>query len=314
MVTMTALADPRTAAPSTHRTTVLGGAAGALAMVFVGASVAVSSTLAGAPVDTAQALRYALACLLLIGCAHRLGRPVVRPRGREWLWLSAVAVTGMVVFNIALVDGSRHAEPAVLAVGVACVPLLFAIVGPLQQRRRPRLPVIVAAVLVTAGAILVDGTGRTDAIGIGWAVVVFGCEAGFTLLAVPVLGRLGAWGVSVHTTWLAAVAFAMLAILREGPAAAARLDSGHVLAVVYLAVAVTAMAFVLWYTSVSRLGAGRAGLFTGIAPASAAVTGILLGSRLPHLPVWLGIATVAAGLVLGLRPARTTPAAPKAGD
>jgi hypothetical protein len=33
-----------------------------------------------------------------------------------------------------------------------------------------------------------------------WAVVVFGCEAAFTLLAIPVLGRHGPWGVSVHTT------------------------------------------------------------------------------------------------------------------
>ena len=44
-----------------------------------------------------------------------------------------------------------------------------------------------AALVVTGGAGLVQGLGRTDAIGVAWAVVVFGCEAAFTLLAIPVL-------------------------------------------------------------------------------------------------------------------------------
>jgi drug/metabolite transporter (DMT)-like permease len=64
---------------------------------------------------------------------------------------------------------------------------------------------------------------------------------------------------------------------------------------------VTAIAFVLWYTSVDRLGAGRAGLLTGVAPIAAAVTGVALGGPLPRPLVWAGVATVVAGLALGLR-------------
>jgi drug/metabolite transporter (DMT)-like permease len=158
--------------------------------------------------------------------------------------------------------------------------------------------------VVTTGAALVQGLGRSDAAGLGWAVLVFACEAGFTLLAVPVLGRHGPVGVSVHTTWLAAVIFALLGVLREGSGAITRLRFEEVLAGAYLAVAVTAVAFVLWYGCVERLGAGRAGLLTGVAPVAAALTGIALGGPLPHLLVWVGMATVAAGLALGLSPDR----------
>ena len=77
-------------------------------------------------------------------------------------------------------------------------------IGPLLEGARPRPSLVTAAVVVTAGAVMVQGVGRTSAIGVAWAVVVFGCEAGFTLLALPVLGRHGPWGVSIHTTWLAA--------------------------------------------------------------------------------------------------------------
>ena len=80
----------------------------------------------------------------------------------------------------------------------------------------------------------------------------------------------------------------------------APLDAGDLLAAAHLAVVVTALAFVLWYTAVARLGADRAGLFTGVVPVTAAVGGVLLGAPIPAPVVWTGMALVAAGLVVGL--------------
>jgi drug/metabolite transporter (DMT)-like permease len=288
-----------------HRGAAIGVAAGSAAMVCVGGSVAVSSVLAGAPVYTAEAVRYGAACLLLVALARLTGRRIRWPRKTEWLWLSGIAVTGLVVFNLALVEGSRHAEPAVLGVAVACVPAVLALIGPLLEGTGPRTAAVTAALIVTCGAGLVQGLGRTDAIGVAWAVAVFGCEAAFTLLAIPVLGRHGPWGVSVHATWLATVMFAVLGAAREGPRAVVELTQADWLAVGYLAVAVTAAAFVLWYSSVRWLGASRAGLLTGIAPVAAAVSGVLLGGPAPRPLVWAGIAVVAAGLALGFRKGRT---------
>lgn len=273
---------------------------GAIGMVFVGGSVAISSDVSPDRLFTTQAVRYAIAAALLIGCARLTGRSIRLPRGTEWLWLLGVSISGLVVFNIALVFGARHAEPAVLGVAVACVPLLLAVIGPLLERRRPSPTTLLAALMVTVGAAVVQGLGRADAIGIGWAAVVLCCEAGFTLLAIPVLGRHGAWGVSIHATWLAAVGFAVVGLVREGPVAATQLQSRELLALIYLAVAVTAVAFILWYTSVTVLGAGRAGLLTGVAPISAAAVGVLLGGPMPGVAVWIGIGVVTAGLVLGM--------------
>jgi drug/metabolite transporter (DMT)-like permease len=283
------------------KTNLLPALAGATGMAFVGGSVAVSGFLADAPSLTVQSLRYAVACLLLMLYARLAGKRIVRPRGAEWLWLAGVVVTGMIVFNVALVQGSKHAEPAVLGVAVACVPLLLAVAGPLLEGQTPARRLIVAALVVTAGAALVQGFGRTDGIGLLWALVTFACEAGFTLLAVPVLGRHGPLGVSAHSTWMAAVAFGLGGLFGEGPTAVLRLRLDDVLAGVYLAVAVTAVAFVLWYTCVQRLGSARAGLLTGIAPVSAAAVGVAVGGPMPGLAVWLGIAVVAAGLALGFR-------------
>lgn len=276
------------------------GLSGALGMTFVGGSVAVSGTLAHAPLHTAQALRYGIACVLLLAWVRITGRPLRRPRGSEWFWLLGVTVTGLVLFNVALVYGSRHAEPAVLAVAVACVPLALATVGPLLEGRRPGSRVIAAAVVVSIGAVIVEGLGRADAVGLLWAVVVFGCEAGFTLLAVPVLGSHGPAGVSVHTTSMAAVMFGVLALTTEGPGAARVFDAGEILAIGYLAVCVTAVAFILWYTCVRTLGAGRAGLLTGVAPIAAAAIGVPVTGTLPAVAVWAGIGLIVCGLAIGL--------------
>ncbi|MBV9444903.1 MAG: DMT family transporter [Streptosporangiaceae bacterium] len=278
-----------------------GIAAGAGAMVCVGGSVAVSGVLVSAPFYTAEGARYAVACALLIGFAWLTRRRLVLPRGSEWLWLCGVACTGLLAFNVALVQGSRHAEPAVLGVAVASVPSLLAVLGPLIEGTSPRPRAVGAAVVVTAGAGLVQGLGRTDATGVGYAIVVFGSECAFTLLAVPVLPRHGPVGVSVHATWLAGVMFTGIGLVREGPVALAHLDVREWLATGYLAVAVTAVAFVLWYTCVGRIGASRAGLLTGVAPVAAGMTGVLLGAPAPHPLVWAGIAVVAIGLALGLR-------------
>lgn len=289
---------------SLHRRPTVAVATGGGAMALVGGSTAVSALLASAPLMSVQAARYAVAAVLLVVAARLGRRRLHRPRGREWAWLAGVTGSGLVLFNVALVRGAEHAEPAVFGVAVASVPLVLAVLGPLLDGHPPHRRLRLAAGLVTVGAVLVTGLGRSDGVGLLWAVLVLACEAGFTLLALPLLDRHGPWGVSVHTTWLAAGVFAVLGLVTEGPRVLTGLGTTELLAAGYLAVGVTAVAFVLWYGAVARLGAGRAGLLTGIAPIAAAVAGLLLGGPVPGVAVWLGIAVVVAGLTVGLRPGR----------
>lgn len=269
-------------------------------MTLVGSSVGVSHTLIHAPLFTAQAIRYAAATVILSALAKWAGAPIVRPRGREWLWLAGIAATGLILFNVAIVRGVAQAEPAVIAVAVAGVPILLGVIGPLLEGQTPRRKILLAALVVTAGSVLVEGAGKTNLIGIAWAVAALLCEAAFTLLAVPVLPRHGAWGVSLHSVWIGAVMLIVLGLCAEGTDAVTRLTAADWAAMAYLALMVTAVAFILWYSTVAALGAGRAGLLTGIAPVSAAVTGIVTGNHAPSPLVWTGILIVIAGLGAGL--------------
>ncbi|KPI16642.1 protein of unknown function DUF6 transmembrane, partial [Actinobacteria bacterium OV450] len=280
-------------------------APGALGMVLVGSSVGVSRSLVHAPLFATQAVRYAAATLLLLALARAARVRILRPRGREWLWLGGIAATGLVLFNVAVVRGVAHAEPAVIAVAVASVPLLLGVVGPLLERRSPSRRVLLAAPVVVAGAVLVEGTGRTDPAGVAWAALALACEAAFTLLAVPVLQRHGPWGVSVHAVWMGTVMLGVLTLCTEPPSSLAAVGPAQWAAAGYLAVMVTAVAFLLWYRTVAAVGAGRAGLLTGVAPLAAAAIGALCGGGVPGPPVWLGLVIVVGGLAAGLRGPRS---------
>jgi drug/metabolite transporter (DMT)-like permease len=288
---MTSIVDRVTANP------LISAASGATAMAMVGGGVAVSRALTHAPLFAAQGARYAIATAILFAVGRRQVR---RPRGREWAWLAAVASSGLVVFNIAVVRGVQHASPAAIGVAVALVPIALAVVGALLEGRRPRQRVLAAAVVVTVGSGLVEGFGHASAVGALWAVVVLCCEAGFTLLAVPVLPRHGAWGVSLHATWMGALGYVVLAVSTEGAGAFWSLTMPQWGAVLFLAVMVTAVAFVLWYTAVSSLGSDRAGLLTGVVPASAALLGVATGAAWPARLAWVGVAVVGTGLALGM--------------
>jgi drug/metabolite transporter (DMT)-like permease len=165
----------------------------------------------------------------------------------------------------------------------------------------------VAALIVVAGTVLTSGFGRADLAGVLCALGALACEACFSLLALPLLVRLGPIRVSAYT---AAVAVPMLlatgtvvtaADLFRVPSAA---ESAGLL---YLAVVVSAGAFLLWYGALPRLGADRAGLFAGMVPIGAIVTSVVLGFGLPDPAEILGAAVVVAGLSIGLRPARRSP-------
>ncbi len=272
---------------------------GAFAQVLVGAGVAASATLLRGPYLAGESIRYAAASAVLAGLGAATGQRLRLPRGVEWLWLVGVAALGLVVFNVALVRGSASAAPAALGVAVACVPPVLSLAGPLMERRAPSPRIVIAALAVTAGSVAVVGFGHTSLAGAGWAVVVFACEVAFTLLAVPVLGRHRAWGVSVHATWMGAVGFGVLGLVFEGPSGFTMQSGADWAAIAYLAAGTTVTAFLLWYSCVSRIGAARAGLLTGMAPVAAAVTGVILGGPAPSVSVVAGIAVVVGGLAFG---------------
>jgi drug/metabolite transporter (DMT)-like permease len=255
------------------------------AVLLVGGSVAASSLVAGYPVLGGQALRYAAAGLLLAGLARLRGQSLLRPVGREWSWLVGLAAVGMAGGNVLLIEATRIADPAAVAVMIGAAPLLIALAGPIVAGRRPAGRVLVAATVVAVGAVAAQLDGRT-----GWSWGLPGLllslgalagVAGTSLLAAPLLQRLGAVAVSVYACELAAagsVVAAVLARLAGGPPVLVVPTATELAALAYLTVAVTAAASLAWYAATARLGVARIGLFNGAVPVASLAAVALVGA------------------------------------
>jgi CHRD domain/EamA-like transporter family len=92
-------------------------------------------------------------------------------------------------------------------------------------------------------------------------------------------------GVSTYACVAAAAMLLAGAIEVDGSTAAHLPTPREAMAFGYLAVVVTALAFVLWYSGVRRLQVERAGLFAGLVPVAALVTLAVVGAAVLTLPL-----------------------------
>jgi drug/metabolite transporter (DMT)-like permease len=287
---------------------VLRGSVGAAAAMFlVGTLAAIASVINHYPLYGGQALRYALAALLLFAVARVQGLRLVRLTWREALLLLALAATGLVLFNVWVIQATRHASPTLVATIVGVVPVVLALVGPLLARSRPSGRVLIAASVVVVGATVTSGLGSGSLTGLLYAVGALACEACFSLLAMPLLPKLGPVRVSAYTVAVAVPLLLLVGVVADGSGVLRMPTTAEAAGLVYLATVVSAGAFFLWYDALPRLGADRAGLFAGVVPVGAIVTTVLLGLGTPTSTELGGAALVIAGLAVGLVPSRRPP-------
>lgn len=288
-------------APNVQRMTGVSKAAiaAACAMFLVGSQAAVLPTLAAYPFFGGQAIRYAVAGLILLAFASP-ANPTPRLSLKEIGLLIGLAASGLVGFNLFQVAAVREASPATVGTVLAALPIVLAVVGPLLVGRRPRRRVVIAAGIVTLGAALPSGLGATSPLGLLLALAVLACEVGFALFAVPLIRRLGAVRTSAYAALTATPMLVLAGVVIDGAGLLRSPTVGELLGFAYLSIVVTVVAFVLWYTALGRIGADRAGLFAGVVPIGAMVTGLLVGTNTPAAADLAGAALVICGVVVGV--------------
>jgi drug/metabolite transporter (DMT)-like permease len=276
-------------------------------VLLVGGSVAASTLLDGYPVLGGQAVRYLAAGLLLAVWARLQRKPLPRPAGREWAWLAALAAIGLAGCSVLMIQATRVADPASVGVIIGAAPLVIIIAAAIAAGRRPARRVLLAAAVVTAGSVVAQlggGTGPAwSAAGLLWSAGALGGVVGTSLLAAPVLPRLGALAVTVYACVLAGLmllAAAAVVAATGGPPILRMPTATQLAALAYLTIAVTAIVFIAWYGAMERLGVDRAGLFNGLIPVTSLAAVALTGTGTITPLRLLGALAVLAGVLLGL--------------
>jgi drug/metabolite transporter (DMT)-like permease len=292
-----------------------GAGLAAWSVLLVGGSVAASSLLGGYPVLGGQALRYLVAGLLLAAWARLRRTPLPRPAGREWAWLAGLAVIGLAGCSVLLIEATQAAGPASVGIVIGAAPLVIVIAAAVAARSRPTRRVLLAAAVVTAGSAAAQLGGAT---GPAWSTPglllsagALGGAAGTSLLAAPVLPRLGPLAVTIYACGLAGIlllAAAAVASAAGGRPILRTPTATQLAALSYLAIAVTAVVFLTWYAAMKRLGVDRTGLFNGLIPIASLAAIALTGTGTITPLQCLAALTVLAGVILGLDPTPQVPA------
>jgi drug/metabolite transporter (DMT)-like permease len=226
--------------------------------------------------------------------------PWIRLSTRDVLLILALAAVGLVAFNLFQLAALRHATPAVVGTILGSVPIVLAVAGPLATGRRPKARTIAAAVVVAAGAAIATGFGSTDAAGVGYSLAMLACEAGFSLLAVPLLTKLGPLRTSAYAIAVSVPMLTVVGLLADGAGFLRRPTGAEIAGYAYIAVVVTVVAFLCWYAALPRLGADRAGLFAGFVPVGSILTAMVAGTGVPAAADLLGALVVIGGVLIGV--------------
>ena len=292
-------------------TSIQGNTQAAVGMTIVGTLTAVSATISHYPVYGGQAVRYAVAALILLFVARLRdrGTPAVRAPRWQWPLVAVLAATGLAGFNVCIVEGTRYTSPATIGTVVGSVPIVLAIAAPLMGGRRPARRTVAAAAMVTVGAGVANGLGGGSLPGLLLALGALAGEVCFSLLAIPLLPRLGAVRVSAYSAAAAVPMLFAAGLVADGTGVVRPPTWSEAAGFAYLSLVVTAGAFILWYDALGRIGADRAGLFAGLIPVSAVATTMALGLRTPGTGELAGALLVGLGVMLGLRRSADRPLA-----
>jgi drug/metabolite transporter (DMT)-like permease len=264
--------------------------------------------LQGVPPFAGVSLRFALGGGLLLAVALARGVRLGASRRERWLWL----LNGMLAFSgsYGVVYWVEQWVPSGLtAVLFATYPLFVALFGhlllPAEAIRRHEVLGLFASF---GGVALIFSE---DLAALGGPAVALGS---IVALASPLVSALASvaikrWGGGVHPLSLSAVPM----LIASGVMGAASLtfERGReltwtrpaVAALLYLALAGSAVTFTLYYWLLSHLPVKRLALISYIVPVVAVFIGLLRGE--PFTPRLLaGSACVVAGVALAVRPAR----------
>lgn len=248
-----------------------------------------------------NALRYVLASVLVYAVLRSRG-PLRLPHRADLGRIVGLGLLGNTVYQLGFILGLDRTRAGNASLMLALVPVIVLLMG---LRRGERYGArawigaggsVVGVALVSGSTMEIEGfqslTG--DLILLGSAVV----WALYTVGAEPLITRYGSIQTTAWTLWAGAVGIFVLGVpslAAQDWSAVGPMGWGGL---IFSATLSIALAYLIWYRGVERLGGAHTAVFSNITPVVALLTGALwLGERITLLS-GVGAALVVLGVML----------------
>jgi drug/metabolite transporter (DMT)-like permease len=257
---------------------------------------------------TVASVRFGLGALLLLAILTWRGEARGLPARKDWPPLVVLGVLGVTAFGALYTVGLQwtSATEGTLIQGLS--PLLTLLLAAVFVGERIRRAQLLGGLTAFAGlaVLLLGGTaglgGGSERV-LGNLVVIGACRcwsaynvAVRVLAARLNLAESSAWGLLVGTALL--IPFAILEPVRA-PVGSITLTSW--LAIGYLSIVSTCLAYIWWNDGIRKIGAGRAAMFSFVGPVAAMLSAIPLLGEWPEPAQLMGGGLILAGLLVANR-------------
>ena len=199
------------------------------------------------------------------------------PRGRVWLPMAVMALFGIVLYNVCFFYGLRFIPAGRASLIVATNPSMLLLAGLLMGERLTGRRILAVLVAFTGAALaLTQGNFAAFAsggVGLG-DLVICGCVIGwsvYTLAGRPAIAGSSPVAATGYSTLLGSALIFVLDAALSPPAPAGVWPLKVWLALAFLGVMGTSLAFLWYMDAVYALGPARAGAYLNLVPVFAVV-------------------------------------------
>jgi len=281
-------------------------------MVIVGSNIVIGKMITtGFPVFIASAFRFVLASSILLVLLLKNARGFPRIARRDVLVMFLQSLAGNFLYSVFLLYGLKLTSAAESGIISGTMPAVVGLISFLFLRERLAWSKWLGIALVVIGMIVMNGSGQAAGGDHGTSnllgnLLIVGSVVGEALwatLSKTTAGRVSPLASACLTSCFGFVLFLPIALYQSINFNYASISLGNWGAVVYYGLVGTVAAYLLWYQGITKVSAGTAGVFTGIAPVSAVILSyIVLGEPFAWSHVFGGACVLLAIVLIARTP------------
>ena len=250
--------------------------------------------------------RFAIACVLLFGLAHKLEDGLPRLNRQQMAATLALGVTGIFIYNLAFFAALAHMPAGRTALFVALNPIItaLALAAIFKERLSKRkwigitIAFIGAVIIITRGDIIGALHDLSKSVGIGELIMFCAITswAAYTIIGRHALQGLSPIAATCYASFWGFMLLSCGAAFELPSVDRSRFTWDVIASIGYLAIFGTVIAFVWYYEGVKAIGPTRTAVFNNLVP----VFGILFGALLLHEPILISMVIGGALVITGV--------------
>jgi drug/metabolite transporter (DMT)-like permease len=246
-------------------------------------------------------VRYIIACLFLVPLAWKLHPGFHRISRKQFWQLCLLGFSGIFAYNFFFFKGLKLVPASHGALLVALNPSMVMLLSAWRYGEKIR-PVKLAGVLLSlAGVFMVISRGNPMQLleGFEWGdAFMLGCPVTWAIYTLAGKEALKHTSPLQASAWASMTGCAMLLLFAGTESMPLEVPGKVWVALAYLGIIGTVLAFVWYYEGVALLGVTRTAIFNNLVPVFALLLSVMILHESVHWYTWAGAALVISGVLV----------------